>query len=93
MEESKDVNSMRVDKLVGFQQTYEMTLPDSQKPKEFAFLRLPRVKKKKINYEKIGKNELAHFTKQVKEAMKFYRRANRKQDSGKSKKSKKILKK
>ena len=37
IEDSKDINSMRVDELVGFIQTYEMTLPNSQKPKDFAF--------------------------------------------------------
>ena len=37
IKESKDIDSMRVDELVGFIQTYEMTLPNSQKPKGSAF--------------------------------------------------------
>ena len=37
IEESNGIDSMRVDELVGFIQTYEMTLPSSQKPKDFAF--------------------------------------------------------
>ena len=34
IEESKDIDSMRVDELVGYIQTYEMTLPISQNPKD-----------------------------------------------------------
>ena len=37
IEESNDINSMRDDELVGSIQTYEMTPPSSQKPKDFAF--------------------------------------------------------
>ena len=37
IEESKDIDSKRVDELVGFIQAYEMTLPSSQKPKDIAF--------------------------------------------------------
>ena len=37
IEDSKDINSMRVDELVGSIQTYEMSLPRSQKPKDFTF--------------------------------------------------------
>ena len=37
IKESKNIDSMRVDELVGFIQTYEMTLPNSQKPKGSAF--------------------------------------------------------
>ena len=32
-----DIDSMKVDELFGFIQTYEMTLPSSQKPKDIAF--------------------------------------------------------
>ena len=34
IKESKDIDSMRVDELVGFIQTYKMTLPNSQSPKD-----------------------------------------------------------
>ena len=37
IQESKNIDSMRVDELVGSIQTYELTLPSSQKPKDFAF--------------------------------------------------------
>ena len=37
IEESKDIDSKRIDELVGFIQAYEMTLPSSQKPKDIAF--------------------------------------------------------
>ena len=35
IEESKDIDSMRFDELIGFIQTYEITLPSSQKPKDY----------------------------------------------------------
>ena len=34
IKESKNIDSMRVDELVGFIQTYKMTLPNSQSPKD-----------------------------------------------------------
>ena len=34
IKESKDIDSMRDDELVGFIQTYKMTLPNSQSPKD-----------------------------------------------------------
>ena len=37
LEESKEIDSMRVDEPVGSIDTYEMTLRSSQKPKDFAF--------------------------------------------------------
>ena len=37
IEGSRDINSMRVDELVGSIQTYEITLPSSQKPKDSTF--------------------------------------------------------
>ena len=37
IEESKDINSKKVDELIGSIQTYEMTLPSSQKPKDSTF--------------------------------------------------------
>ena len=37
IEENKDIDSMKIDELVGSIQTYKITLPNSQRPKEFAF--------------------------------------------------------
>ena len=37
IEESKNIDSMRIDELVGSIQTYEMTLPNSQRSKDCAF--------------------------------------------------------
>ena len=45
IEESKDIDSMRVNELVGSLWTYEMTLLDSQKPRESIFKALENEKK------------------------------------------------
>ena len=37
IEENKDIDSMKIDELVGFIQTYKINLPNSQRHKEFAF--------------------------------------------------------
>ena len=45
IKESKDIDSMRVDELVGSIQTYEMTIPSSQKSKDSAFKAFENEKK------------------------------------------------
>lgn len=92
IEESKDADSIRIDELVGYLQTYEMTLPDSWKPKESLFKASKSEEKDFEISEKTRRKELAHITKQIKEAMKFYRRANRKQNLENGKKYKLIFK-
>ena len=71
IEESKDVDLMRVDELVGSTQTYEMTLHSSQKPKDSTF----KASKKEEKYIEIPYNitrdELAHMVKIIKKVMKF----------------------
>ena len=71
IEESKDVDLMRVDELVGSTQTYEMTLRSSQKPKDSTF----KASKKEEKYIEIPYNitrdELAHMVKIIKKVMKF----------------------
>ena len=52
MEQSKDVDSMRFDELVSSWQTYEMTLPYSQKPKELAFKASKNEEKKNQKFSK-----------------------------------------
>ena len=60
---SKDIDSMRVDELVGSIQTYEMTQPNSHKPKDSAFKAFENEKKDtKMPYE-ITHDELAHMVK------------------------------
>ena len=37
IEKNKDIDLMRIDEIIGFIQTYEMTLPNSQKTKDSTF--------------------------------------------------------
>ena len=63
IEESKDIDSVRVDELVGSIQTYEMTQPNSHKPKDSAFKAFENEKKDtKMPYE-VTHDELAHMVK------------------------------
>ena len=63
IEESKDIDSVRVDELVGSIQTYEMSQPNSHKPKDSAFKAFENEKKDtKMAYE-ITHDELAHMVK------------------------------
>ena len=61
IEESKNIDSMRIDELVGSIQTYEMTLPNSQRSKDCAFKAFENDEKEtKISYN-ITKDGLAHI--------------------------------
>ncbi|KAL6327505.1 hypothetical protein AAG906_021581 [Vitis piasezkii] len=54
---------MRVDELVGSIQTYELTLPSSQKPKDFAFKAFNNDEKDIEIPHDITRDELAHMVK------------------------------
>ena len=62
---------MRVDELVGFIQTYEMTLPNSQKPKDFAFKASQNEEKDTKMPNNITRDELDYMAKRIKKVMKF----------------------
>lgn len=69
---------MRVYELVGSLQTYKMTLPDSQKGKEFDFRAFENEKEKKIENPKgITRKTLTHMCKCVKQAFKLNKRSNK----------------
>ncbi|KAL6315963.1 hypothetical protein AAG906_014888 [Vitis piasezkii] len=70
IEESKDIDSMRFDELIGFIQTYEITLPSSQKPKYYTF--------------KASENEKKDIE-IIKMIMKFNKKFYKNQESGKEK--------
>ena len=78
IKESKEVDSIRVNELIGSLQTYEMTLLDSQKHKESIFKASKNEEKETENYKEIGREKLAPMSKQIKEALKFQRRSNKK---------------
>ena len=66
IEESKDIDFMRVDELVGFIQTYEMTQLNSHKPKDSTFKAFENEEKDtEIPYDVIH-DELAHMVKRIK---------------------------
>lgn len=74
IKDSKDIDSMRIDELVGSTQTYEMTLPNSQMPKDFTF-KASEYEEKEIEMPyNITKDELAHMAKSIKKFMKFNRK-------------------
>ena len=76
---------MIVDELVGSIQTYELTLPSSQKPKDSTFKASKNEDKDiEIPYD-ITRNELAHMAKRIKRVMKFNKRFNKNQESQKEK--------
>ena len=78
IEKNKDIDLMRIDEIIGFIQTYEMTLPNSQKPKDFTFKASKNEEKDiKMPYN-ITRDELKKFMKQT-------RKFNKNQESGKGK--------
>ena len=65
---------MRVDELVGSIQTYEMTLPNSQKPNDSSFKASNNEEKDiEMSYD-ITSDELTHMAKRIKRVMKFNKR-------------------
>ena len=74
IEESKDINSMRVDELIGSIQTYEMIPPSFQKPKDFIFKALENEDKDiEMQYD-ITNDKLTHMVKRIKRVIKFNKR-------------------
>ena len=82
IEESKDVDYVRVNELVGYLQIYEIILPSSQKPKEYA-LKASKNEKGLENFEKVDLEEFTILSKRRKNAMKFYKKTNKELDSEK----------
>ena len=76
---------MRFDEFVDFIQTYEMTIPSSQKPKDFDFRVFENEEKDiEMPYD-ITSDELTHMTKRIKRVMKFNKRFYKIQESRKGK--------
>ena len=85
IEESKDIDSIRVDELVGSIQTYEITLPNSHKPKDSAFKAFENEEKYiEMPYD-ITHNELAHMVKGIKRVMRFNKSLYKNQEFGNGK--------
>ena len=78
IEKNKDIDLMRIDEIIGFIQTYEMTLPNSQKPKDSTF-------KTSKNEEKDIKMPYNITRDELKKIMKHTRKFNKNQESGKGK--------
>ena len=83
IEESKEIDSMRVDELVGSIQTYEMTLPGPQKPKDSTFKASENEEKDTKMLYNITRDELTHMTKRIKKVMKFNKKFYKNQESRK----------
>ena len=84
IEESKDVDSLKIDELVGSLQTFEMTLVSPRKAKGIA---LKAIKEESLSLkseddEKMSEGELTKFAKKFKKYMKF-RKAKKKSNDGK----------
>ena len=71
MEESKDVNSMRVYELIRSLHTYEMSLSDSHQPWETSFKASKNETKEFESFKLIGIEELALVAKLIKDTMRF----------------------
>ena len=76
---------MRVNELVGSIHTYEMTLLESQRPKETAFRVSKNEEKETKNLKDLTRDKLVHMAKQIKQAMILKTRSNKNQDSIKGK--------
>ncbi|KAJ9696872.1 hypothetical protein PVL29_008873 [Vitis rotundifolia] len=84
IEESKDVDSLKIDELVGSLQTFEMTLVSSRKAKGIA---LKAIKEESLSSEseddeKMSEGELTRFAKKFKKYMKF-RKTKKESNDGK----------
>ena len=84
IKESKDVDSLKIDELVGSLQTFEMTLVSPRKAKEIA---LKAIKEESLSSEseddeKMSEGELTKFAKKFKKYMK-YRKAKKESNDGK----------
>ena len=85
LKESKDIDSIRINELVSSTQTYEMTLPNSQKPKHLAFKTFENKKKDTEIPYNIIRDDLDHMAKIIKMVMKFNRKFYKKEESGEGK--------
>ena len=83
---------MRANELVNSLRTYEMTFPNSQRPREYAFKASKNEEKWPKNFEKVGFEELSLISKWIKEVMKFYKKTDSKQDLGIGKRIEKTFK-
>ena len=88
IEESRDTNSMTIDVLVSSIQTYEITLPNSQKPKYSTFKPFENEKKDTKKLYNITREKLAHMVKMIIKVMKFNRKFYKNLESGKRKRLK-----
>ena len=70
IEESKNIDSLRIDELVGSIQTYEMTLPTSHKHKETVFKASEKEEKESHKSEDISKDELANMARKLGKVLK-----------------------
>ena len=85
LKESKDIDSIRINELVSSTQTYETTLPNSQKPKHLAFKTFENKKKDTEIPYNIIRDDLDHMAKIIKIVMKFNRKFYKKEESGEGK--------
>ena len=82
IEESKDIDFVRVNELVGYLQIYEIILSSSQKPREYAF-KASKNEEGLENFEKVDLEEFTLLSKRIKNALKFYKKTNKELDSEK----------
>ena len=83
---------MKVDEFVDSIQTYEMTLLNSQKPKESTF-KVSKNEEKAIEMQyNITRDELAHMAKRIEKVMKFNKKFFKNKKSRKWKPLKKMIK-